>query len=604
MKVKLHMGEWMITMGLIGLHRVFQYGLNEGLIDREYEHSLSVQPTGLEVDINLFPQLPKAYFSYLIDEYSVAKRDCEKLDFYMKQAMKEEQFKNALSVIKETITNTGKKVIKYFSNEVAAKELSNILETLKQIKKYGDLDNLDTCVSKFKVIIHEPKINEKLTLNYFKAAILKSFFGQVSFLNVSKNNLDLEGHIQEFQKDYVLPTLCDLQLQQVLTNTKSTEDIIKFLDEHKDYQPFKALKKVWKSKTLEDINSNIKNTINKCMLLPDYFAFYNFEEMVFSPIGVAKNNAFNFSWNLEHQQPKPISSLAKLVLFFAPAGAAIYLKKEGFDEQGEYRSYAAFVQTDATFQEILQKNNHLKQLKQQKEPFDRIVSKLVQNVTKEAEYVTDHLFFLEFSSDYDSKKTHLHYYHLPLYLANYFRQYGNKLDYIKPYEYREHFVQHVLRGADPSIVIYKYLRYCIEKGNFHIGPYIAVRERNRIIHFKKGVKDVSSTDKRVYAVFRSGQEIRRAMEQASIPKSSEQYLASSSKKINAIAYRLLNAAKAGNQKSFMDTLFRLHMSAEKPVSPIFLNALHERDLDFATVANAFIAGLLSSELKEEQEELV
>jgi len=597
------MGEWMITMGLIGLYRVFQYGIDKGLIDRKYQHSLSIQQMGLEVDINLFPKLPRAYFLYLIEEYSVAKRECEKLNFYMRQTMKEEQFKNTLSVIKDVINNTGKKVLKYFANEEISNETSNILETLKQVKKYEDLDTLETCVSRFKVIVSEPKINEKLTLNYFKAAILKSFFGQVSFLNVSKNNLDLEGHIHEFEKDYIAPTLLDLQLEQLLTSTQSAEEVIKFLDENKGYQPFKILIRAWKSKSLKEIRFSMKSTVNKCMFLHKYPAFYNFEEMVFSPIGVAKNNALNFNWNLENHHPKPISSLAKLLLFFAPAGATIYLKKEGFDEQSEYRSYSAFVQTDATFPEILQKNNHLKQMKQQKEPFDRIVSRLVLSVKKEAEYVTDHLFFIEFSSDYDSKKTLLYYYHLPLYLANYFRQHGSKLDYIKPYEYREHFVQYVLRGADPSIVIYRYLRYCIERGHLHIGPYIAIRERNRIIQFKKGVKDMSSTDKRVYAIFRSGQEIRRAMELVNSVKSTEKYSASPSKKINSIAYRLLNAAKAGNQKSFMDTLFRLHVSAERAVSPIFLNALHERDLDFVTVANAFIAGLLSSELNEEQGEL-
>jgi CRISPR-associated protein Cst1 len=600
MKVELRMGEWMVTMGLVGLYRVFEYGLKNGIIDQQYRHSISVRPRGLELDTDVLPQLPKAYFLYLIDEYSVAKRDSEKLRLYMNQAEKEEQFSYALSAIKKTITDTGKKVLKYFPNE----PLENVLETLKQIKKPEHLDQLAACVDIFKATLFKEKINEKLTLNYFKAAILKAFFGQVSFLNVSKNSLDLQGHIQEFQKDYIMPVQRDLQLEKVLASAASSDEVMSFLDKYSDYPTFKALKRAWKKKTLQDIHHDVKNTLSTCLLLSNRLAFYNFEEMIFSPIGVAKNNAFNFNWNLEEHQPKPISSLAKLVLFFAPAGAAIYLKKEGFNEQSEYRMYVGFVQSDATFSEILQKNNHFKQMKQQKEPFDRIVSKLIQSVTKEAEYVVDHLFFLEFSSDYDSKKTHLHYYHLPLYLANYFTHHRGKLDYIQPYEYREHFVQYVLRGADPARVIYFYLRDCIEKGYSHIGPYIAVRERNRIIQLKKGVKDMSSTDKRVYALYRSGQEIRKALEQAGASKASDRYSASPNKKINAIAYRLLNAAKAGNQKSFMDTLFRLHMSAEQPISPIFLNALHERDLDFATVANAFIAGLLSQGLQEEQEEVV
>ncbi|KHF31304.1 hypothetical protein LR68_00253 [Anoxybacillus sp. BCO1] len=180
-----------------------------------------------------------------------------------------------------------------------------------------------------------------------------------------------------------------------------------------------------------------------------------------------------------------------------------------------------------------------------------------------------------------------------MYLAHYFKQYADGLDSIKPYDYREQFVQYVLRGADPIHVIYHYLRDCIKNERSTNGPYIAVRERNRILQFKKGVRDMATTDKKVSALFMQGREIRDAIIRSS----------GSEKKVTSIAYRLLNAAKAGNRKSFMDTLLRIYMSADRPISPIFLNALHERDLDFATVANAFIAGLLANQYKEEQEEV-
>ncbi len=72
-----------------------------------------------------------------------------------------------------------------------------------------------------------------------------------------------------------------------------------------------------------------------------------------------------------------------------------------------------------------------------------------------------------------------------MYLAHYFKQYADGLDSIKPYDYREQFVQYVLRGADPIHVIYHYLRDCIKNERSTNGPYIAVRERNRILQFKK-----------------------------------------------------------------------------------------------------------------------
>ncbi len=35
MKVELHMGEWMINMGLVGLYRVFEYGRKHEIISEE-----------------------------------------------------------------------------------------------------------------------------------------------------------------------------------------------------------------------------------------------------------------------------------------------------------------------------------------------------------------------------------------------------------------------------------------------------------------------------------------------------------------------------------------------------------------------------------------
>ena len=590
MKVELHMGEWMINMGLVGLYRVFEYGRKHEIISEEHKHSVTVKPWGIELDTEVLPQLPRAYFLYLLEEYSVARRECERLDAYIEQVKNEEQFKNHLTAIKKVISDTGTKILKYFTHET----LESILKQIKEIKKYEQVHQLEEHIRTLKQVYSEPKINEKLTFNYFKYAILKPlFFGQVSFLNVSKNNLDFEGHVEEFYNRYVFPVVNDLYLESVINDSHSMEEISSLLEKQSEYQLFRQLKRAWKKKTLEEVREYIKTEINKCLLFNERLAFYNFEEMVFSPIGVAKDKAFNFSWYFNGEQPRPLSSLAKLVLLFAPIGSTIYYKNEGINEQTERRLYAGFVQTDATFAEVLQKNNHFRELKKKREPFNKIVSQLVQSVKKESEYTVDHLFFLEFFSDYDSKKTHLHYYHLPMYLAHYFKQYADRLDSIKPYDYREQFVQSVLRGADPIHVIYHYLRDCIKNERSTNGPYIAVRERNRILQFKKGVRDMATTDKRVTALFMQGREIRDAIIRSS----------GSEKKVTSIAYRLLNAAKAGNRKSFMDTLMRIYMSTDRPMSPIFLNALHERDLDFATVANAFIAGLLANQYKEEQEEV-
>jgi len=109
-------------------------------------------------------------------------------------------------------------------------------------------------------------------------------------------------------------------------------------------------------------------------------------------------------------------------------------------------------------------------------------------------------------------------------------------------------------------------------------------------------------DNRVAAFFNSGRDIRKAFEQAGKARESEDtYSASAGKKVTGIAYRLLNATKAGNKDSFMDTLLRVYMSVDKPVPAVFLHAMHEREMDFATAANAFIAGMLSSENEKQKD---
>ncbi|MBB5324876.1 CRISPR-associated protein Cst1 [Anoxybacillus tepidamans] len=593
MKVDLHMGEWMVNMGLVGLYRVFEYGRKNGIISDEYKDSVTAKPWGIELDTDVLPQLPKAYFLYLLEEYgnkySSIRKAREKINIYIEEIQTQSEFKKKVKELKKLIEENSKNILEYFPNE----ELENMLKKLREINRYEHIEQLYDCVQIFQNISVNPKVDQKLTFQNIKDQMLRNFLGQTSFLNNSSRKKDFEEVIL---KDYITPVLQDLQFEYVLENAQSSDKIISFLSNYRNRSEFKKLEKIWRKLDLEQIHSSSKSYLNKCSVFSDHIAFYNFTESIFYPLGISGEN-INFSWNFKDDSLVPVSSLAKLVLLFAPAGTVTYSKKERINDEILYKDYSAFVQLDSSFQEIIQKNNHFKQLKQNQEPFDSIVSKLLRPLRKEAEYVVEHLFFIEFSSKYkDRKKTHLHYYHLPMYLAHYFKQHADTLDYIKPYDYREQFVQYVLRGADPIHVIYNYLRDCIKNERSTIGPYIAVRERNRILQFKKGVRDMATTDKtdkRVSALFMQGREIRDAIMRSS----------GSEKKVTSIAYRLLNAAKAGNRKSFMDTLLRIYMSADRPISPIFLNALHERDLDFATVANAFIAGLLANQYKEEQEEV-
>lgn len=606
MKVQVNMGDWMLTMGMIGLYRIVEFGVKKEIIPPEARSMVKKLRNGIEIDTAFLEHLPKAYFHYLLAEYSVAEREKERLDNHLEWAQREEHFKSNLSSIKKIVTDNAKKITKYFPGEETVR-LEDVQERLKAVKSLGEFDALRQCVDDFLAVLKQEPVNQKLTLNYFKAAVLSSFFGQVSFLNVSKNALDLYGHIDEFYKDYIKPVLYEAGLLERLQTANSAEEVMIFLDEHNDYPSFRGLKRRMKRFTLEQMRTYVKEEIPECSFISGQPAFADFEEMVFSPLGVSKNKAYNFYWNLEVDQPVPISSLAKLILFCSPAGGAVYTKRDGSLEHGEYRTYVGFVQTDSTFEDIYQRNQAFKHHKDRLDPFDRIISALIEDVQKESEYLLSHLFFIEFSSDYQSKKTLLDYYHLPKYLALYFRDRGKKLEKLWPHEFREQFVRAVLHGMDPKHVIFQQLkRQIADNSDNATNILVAVRERNRILQYKRkqgvgSVEDVKARDKLVHSLYLSGREIREVFEQAERSRGEgEPYAASASKKITGIAYRLLNAVKSGNQKAFMDSLFRLHLSVDKQINPVFLNALHERDVDFATVGNAFVAGLLSKDFDKDE----
>lgn len=607
MRVKIAMGDWMLTMGLIGLYRIYRYGVSESIVPQEDADLVRINQFGLAIDSRALQYLPEAFFRYMLNEHSVFDREQQKLEALLTYGNKETNFDNALKNIKDVVSDNYKKIAKYFPGNITER-LKGIQNQLKGLKRYQDWNEVEQCVKDFLNVLAIQPVDEKLTLNYFKAVVMGPFFGQPSFLNVSKTKLDLQGHMDTFFNDYIYPVLVELAFQDYLNNGKRDELLAHF-EQERNYKPFSSLRRqLQKLNSIEEMQHLVYKQVPECSLIPGLLAFGNYEEMIFSPLGVSAGKALNFQWDFDGKQPIPVSSLAKLVLFCAPAGAAIYGRWEGKDGQGRYDTYAGFIQTDGSFQEIMQRNDTFKTHKDRKDPFDRILSVLVEDLKKEAGHIIEHLFFVEFSSDYSSKKTLLEYYHLPKYLASYIHKYGENLDKIRPFSFREQFVKAVLLGQDPIHVIFQHIKEQIKAGHSLVSGYIATRERNRILlykqHHDKGVVDVKEQDRLIYAVYSNGREIREAYAKAEkMRDESEPYASSAVKKVTGIAYRLLNTVKAGNKREFMDAVFRLHMPLEKPVSPVFLNVLHERKLDFASVGTAFIAGLLSIDKEEMNKEV-
>lgn len=70
------------------------------------------------------------------------------------------------------------------------------------------------------------------------------------------------------------------------------------------------------------------------------------------------------------------------------------------------------------------------------------------------------------------------------------------------------------------------------------------------------------------------------------------------KKLDGIAYRMLNALKTNNKIAFMDSLINAHMYVQKPIPSLFSDYLHQ-ELAFKELGYAFVTGMLGEEWKNE-----
>ena len=97
----------------------------------------------------------------------------------------------------------------------------------------------------------------------------------------------------------------------------------------------------------------------------------------------------------------------------------------------------------------------------------------------------------------------------------------------------------------------------------------------------------------IKAMFNEGKTIRdKLYDRAGQQREATEYASGGDKRVASVAYRLLNAAKAGNRKQFLDTTIRLYLQVGEPVPGLLLNVIHEEKLDFDSLSGAFITGLL------------
>lgn len=587
MTIHIEAEEWPMVAGLIGLVRVLD------------QDQVTITKNGLSIDADSLKGLAAKYVYELIRSFSVVDRDVKRLEWYVGQIKNHpDKTKQYASDIRKIMNDQLKKVEKYFIESEECEKLAKTVERLKDVNGVEDLSIVEETVQSYQKIMSAPFINEKLTLNYAKAMILNPFFGQTSILQPTFNAKDTDEHIKKIDEDFVQPAIYELQFAECLEQATDIKHVFSFLEEHQDvFQPFKDwLRKVKKLQTLMQIQEYFQSKVLNCSFIDGLLAAQAYEEMVFSPLALSRSNAVNFNWEFEKKQPVPISAVARLVMFMAPLGMAFYTRKIGILQANETLRFAGLIFSQQSFSTIIKANNRYRDLRSEGSTFGEAIVEVLQESVDKAEKIRNSYLFLEVHSDYQSKKTLLDYYHMPAYLTEYLAKYGKALTLLHQRDLRDAFLRTVLKGIDPKQVVFDYLREAATNGYHGEGAYHVTRERKRILDAKKGVKQMGNNDKLVTFIYYRGIELREKMVKDRVTNEENgPYRASGRKKLESIAYRLINATKAGNKQAFMDTIFRIYMGANLEIPNIFIDSLKEEGLDFETIASAFVAGMLSQE---------
>ena len=202
----------------------------------------------------------------------------------------------------------------------------------------------------------------------------------------------------------------------------------------------------------------------------------------------------------------------------------------------------------------------------------------------------------------------MNYLNMPTYLAKFLSKETKILNSIKDRSLSASIIDIILKEKDLKYLINDKFREEIpnilsSSKEFHTSSYDifkTVMIRHILSCYKKGGTE-KMDDKKLKVIRYAGRDIR-----------DYHVYNNSENKLEGIAYRLLNTAKVRNKKDFMDIVLRLFMSSKKKgqddkwysmsVPMVFLDVTTEKDLDFESIAYAFISGLISDKYEPKNDE--
>ncbi|EGT5271393.1 type I-B CRISPR-associated protein Cas8b1/Cst1 [Clostridioides difficile] len=600
MKLRVYRGDWFFNMGIVGFLNIIKKA------DKQAE--IFIMEDYIEFDSLFLENFHEYYFNYFMDEYDVSKRIKKNIDYsinFIKS--KPDRIKDGIKKIKDSVKQQNDKIKKF--DEEKFNLIKEKLDSMSKIKSYDEFDSLEALVDETIDIFKIKSINDRLTANLYKYVVQDNYFGQVSFFNVAKAKLDLDGLKQVMFNDYLRQIIYFGELEDLLEENDYDKlknylndrlnSIAKDINEKKvSKSSINTIEKIMKeinknfikkNKSIEDIKKYM-DSLEVCEMCGLYKGILDeYSESNFAPLGVSTNNARNMFWNQAYVPS--ICDICKLILFCTPAGATYTRKNYLINEENEFY---LFVNMDTSINELFERNNSLKAQKSEssdskdENPFNQLIKSIVEENTLKSEWQLRNILFVEFKASIDSKKCKINYFNIPTYLAKFFVKENKKIQSIYDYKLKSNVLDLILKSKDLKHLINNTLRNIVKsnlesnnKSNISgLSCFNVVQLRTILNNYKRGVYKMDY--KKLRKIYESGCEIH------------DYYIDKNAKnKIEGITYKILNLIKVGNKNDFMQTILRIFSPSEKIPPEEILQIFVEEDLDFESVGYAFVTGLIS-----------
>lgn len=588
--------EWFLNCGLVGLINVLNFGQKEKLINLSDYH-YKIEKDSLSFDDDLINKLASLYFAYMIDKYNRNKNDIENCNSYFDFIKNNKNIKENFEKIKKLITEKNKKIEKYNISEYdRCKEIESELKSIKKLDSEESINLAETLTYEYLDITSIAEINERITINFFKS-LTRKFKGQSSYLNISKNSLTKQEQIEFINKDFFLPVYQLSRLEQI----KSEENegiVLDFLKSQLENNipitiATPILKRIYKNMTKKkkDKKAIIKelDKLSSCRFCGSNHSIGdNYSDSFFNGLGLSVENATNKYWN--NVLAYPVCPVCNMLSLFIQEGCFTVYKS--YIDGSEYdKNIYMFINLNDSLQNLYDFNISYKETLNNR--LDNQLDFLNKNLVEKNNQLNKDIIeiknaeFIEWKmEDYNKRKSQIHSYVITGYLEDFFANYAEDLETAGKEKAR--ILNAILNKEDLKLLIDFYFRDYINNKMSFISLstiYKVIKIRYILKMLLGGNKNMNK--KLIYRIKSRASDLRAKL---MTQQRSDNFFSSTS-------YRLLNVIKANDKNQFLQIVSKLYISTNSLIPNELMAVLTEEEVDFSTLAYAFLVGLNGSEYK-------